>query len=231
MYLGNGIVQVQSGGTLTLGANSAIHFSSHLSGFFEWIRMKFDLGYQWGMNDLTMRFPTAIGLADALTADVDTHTVQGGVTFEYGFDVTSGLRLSPFAGVGYTYLVTEDYSSKIGAKAAFHTARSEQQIVSVPVGVKLEGYLVNASTVFKPRLVAYVQPNFGDTEAVNVVTGESLTLVDRVNPEVIGEWSYGVSCGLSMELTDRVALGFDYGFNGSNQSRNHSITGSLRYAF
>lgn len=97
--------------------------------------------------------------------------------------------------------------------------------------MKVEGRLVNESTVFKPRLVAYVQPNFGDTEADNEVRGTGLMTVDRVNPEVIGEWSYGVPCGLAMELSDRVRLGFDYGFNGSNQSRNHSLSGSLRYAF
>lgn len=199
--------------------------------FSDALRLKFDVGYQWGMNDLTMSFPTAMGIGEALKADVDTHTVQGNVTLEYGIDLAAGVSLVPFAGVGYTYLVTEGYTSTLGNKAAFRTESSRQQIVSVPVGVKLEGRLVNESTVFKPRLVAYVQPNFGDTEADNEVRGAGLTTVDRVNPEVIGEWSYGVSCGLAMELSDRVTLGFDYGFNGSNQSRNHSLTGSLRYAF
>ena len=199
--------------------------------FNDALRLKFDMGYQWGMNDLTMSFPTAMGIGEALKADVDTHTVQGNVTLEYGIDLAGGVSLVPFAGVGYTYLVTEGYTSTLGNKAAFRTESSKQQIVSVPVGVKLEGNLVNESTVFKPRLVAYVQPNFGDTEADNEVRGAGLTTVDRVNPEVIGEWSYGVSCGLAMELSDRVTLGFDYGFNGSNQSRNHSLTGSLRYAF
>ena len=199
--------------------------------FNDALRLKFDVGYQWGMNDLTMRFPMAMGIGEALKADVDTHTVQGNVTLEYGIDLAGGVSLVPFAGVGYTYLVTEGYTSTLGNKAAFRTESSKQQIVSVPVGVKLEGHLVNESTVFKPRLVAYVQPNFGDTEADNEVRGAGLTTVDRVNPEVIGEWSYGVSCGLAMELSDRVTFGFDYGFNGSNQSRNHSLTGSLRYAF
>lgn len=37
------------------------------------------------------------------------------------------------AGVGYTYLVTEGYTSTLGSKSAFRTESSKQQIVSVPV--------------------------------------------------------------------------------------------------
>ena len=47
--------------------------------------------------------------------------------------------------------------------------------------------------ILRPRMDVYVQPNFRDTEADNVVTGQGLTSTDHVRPETIGDLSYGVS--------------------------------------
>ena len=114
---------------------------------------------------------------------------------------------------------------------AWHTEKAEQHIFSVPVGVKMDAKLTNKNAVIRPQVSVYAQPNFGDTEVENVVRGYGLSSVDHVTPEVIGEWSYGASVGVTFEFTNNLNASVDYNFHGSNQSRNNSLKASVQYAF
>lgn len=194
-------------------------------------RIKADLGVQRASNDIKMLMPAQSLITDALKADVDTTAVQLNARYEYSFPVTENVVLTPFAGVQLTYLQTEGYTSKLGALAAWHTDKAEQYIYSVPVGVTLDAKLVNKDAVIRPQVSVYVQPNFGDTDVENVVTGYGLSSVDRVTPEVIGDWSYGAAVGATFEFTDRFHFSVDYNFHGSNESRNNSLKASMQYAF
>lgn len=194
-------------------------------------RIKADLGVQRASNDITMLMPAQSLITDALKADVDTTAVQLNARYEYSFPVTENVVLTPFAGVQLTYLQTEGYTSMLGALPAWHTDKAEQYIYSVPVGVTLDAKLVNKDAVIRPQVSVYVQPNFGDTDVENVVTGYGLSSVDRVTPEVIGDWSYGAAVGATFEFTDRFHFSVDYNFHGSNESRNNSLKASMQYAF
>lgn len=194
-------------------------------------RIKADLGLQRGQNDLKMTFPFVSGITDELTADVDTTAMQLNAHYEYDFAVTPNVTVTPFAGVGYTYLTTESYTSKLGGLRAWHTEKAEQHIFSVPVGVKMDAKLTNKNAVIRPQVSVYAQPNFGDTEVENVVRGYGLSSVDHVTPEVIGEWSYGAMVGVTFEFTNNLNASVDYNFHGSNQSRNNSLKASVQYAF
>lgn len=194
-------------------------------------RIKADLGLQRSQNDLKMTFPFVSGITDELTADVDTTAVQLNARYEYDFAVTPNVTVTPFAGVGYTYLATEGYTSNLGGLQAWHTEKAEQHIFSVPVGVKMDAKLTNKNAVIRPQVNVYAQPNFGDTEVENVVRGYGLSSVDHVTPEVIGEWSYGASVGVTFEFTNNLNTSVEYNFHGSNQSRNNSLKASVQYAF
>lgn len=194
-------------------------------------RIKADLGLQRSQNDLKMTFPFVSGITDELTADVDTTAVQLNARYEYDFAVTPNVTVTPFAGVGYTYLATEGYTSNLGGLQAWHTEKAEQHIFSVPVGMKMDAKLTNKNAVIRPQVNVYAQPNFGDTEVENVVRGYGLSSVDHVTPEVIGEWSYGASVGVTFEFTNNLNTSVEYNFHGSNQSRNNSLKASVQYAF
>ena len=157
--------------------------------------------------------------------------MQFNLRYEHSFPILPQLSVTPFAGVQYTYLTTEGYTSKLGRKNAWHTERADQHVFSIPVGLRFSGLLENKGTQFHPVFSAYVQPNFGDTEVENVVRGEGLASVDTVRPEVIGEWSYGATLGLAIDLSERFTFGVDYSFHGSNQSRNNALKASMQYAF
>ena len=190
-----------------------------------------DIGVQWAQNRLNMAFPQQSGITDSLKANVDTTSVQFNLRYEHSFPILPQLSVTPFAGVQYTYLTTEGYTSKLGGKNAWHTERADQHVFSIPVGLRFSGLLENKGTQFHPVFSAYVQPNFGDTEVENVVRGEGLASVDTVRPEVIGEWSYGATLGLAIDLSERFTFGVDYSFHGSNQSRNNALKASMQYAF
>ena len=194
-------------------------------------RIKADLGVQRGRNDLEMKFPWQSGIADSLKADVDTTAVQANVRYEHSFPLSKQISVTPFAGLQYTYLSTEGYTSKLGGKSAWHTEKAEQHVYSIPFGVSLDGAFSYEGIGVRPQIGVYAQPNFGDTEVENVVRGQGLAAVDRVTPEVIGDWSYGVWLGATVELDDRWLFAVDYNFHGSNESRNNAIKASLMYAF
>ena len=77
--------------------------------------------------------------------------------------------------------------------------------------------------ILRPRMDVYVQPNFRDTEADNVVTGQGLTSTDHVRPETIGDLSYGVSAGLRFITGEMFSSTLSYSFNGSDKSENHAF--------
>ena len=76
-----------------------------------------------------------------------------------------------------------------------------------------------------------MQPNFGDTEADNVVHGEGLTSVDHVSPEVIGELSYGGAVGLRFVTGEMFSTMLSYSYNASDKSENHAMMLNASWKF
>lgn len=196
-------------------------------------RIVAETAFQWANNDLEMSFPAESLLDDKLTADVDTTALQANVSYEHDFMFMDGaLRLTPFGGVGYTRLHTEGYTSKLGSMRAFDTESADQDIYSVFAGFKAEGNIAAADEVwFRPRAELMVKPNFGDTEVTNRVQGYGLYSKDTVRPEVIGEFTYGASAGVELQVKDYLSFAVDYSYIGSSQSENHAVTGNVTFIF
>lgn len=85
--------------------------------------------------------------------------------------------------------------------------------------------------ILRPRMDVYVQPNFRDTEADNVVTGQGLTSTDHVRPETIGDLSYGVSAGLRFITGEMFSSTLSYSFNGSDKSENQAFMLNTSWKF
>lgn len=120
-------------------------------------RVRGDVAYQYTNNDAEMSFPALYNISDKFTADVGTNAVQALVAVEKDVNLSDTVVLTPYLGVKYTYLRTDGYTSKLGAKDAFTTDAADQHIVSVPVGVKVskEIELKNGKKV-TPRAGVYV---------------------------------------------------------------------------
>lgn len=96
-------------------------------------RVRGDVAYQYTNNDVEMIFPALYNISDKLTAEVGTNAVQALVAVEKDMNLSDTIVLTPYLGVKYTYLRTDGYTSKLGAKDAFTTDAADQHIVSVPV--------------------------------------------------------------------------------------------------
>ena len=109
---------------------------------------------------------------------------------------------------------------------------ADQDIYSVFAGFKAEGNIAAADEVwFRPRAELMVKPNFGDTEMTNRVQGYGLYSKDTVRPEVIGEFTYGASAGVELQVKDYLSFAVDYNYIGSSQSENHAVTGNVTFIF
>ncbi|MBE5701940.1 MAG: autotransporter outer membrane beta-barrel domain-containing protein [Sutterella sp.] len=144
----------------------------------------------------------------------------------------AGNSVTPHASLQYTWLRTGSYTSKLNGLNAFHTEASNRHIGSVSAGLKMKAdFKFEEGRILRPRMDVYVQPNFRDTEADNVVTGQGLTSTDHVRPETIGDLSYGVSAGLRFITGEMFSSTLSYSFNGSDKSENHAFMLNTSWKF
>lgn len=117
------------------------------------------LGALISKNDINHR------LGDS--ADVDANVYTFGVRGETRFALSQNISLVPYVGLNYLRVETEDFTSKKG----FKVGESDQDLVSVPVGVAITGTMASHNGwEFKPMAdLAYVH-TFGDTN-VETATG------------------------------------------------------------
>lgn len=210
----------------SFGASVHGAFSMH-----EWGRAIWDLDFQYANHDITMAMSPELVNVGKLTADVDTWAVQARGGWEYDFTLAN-MTVTPYAALQYTWIITDGYTSKLDGLKAFTVESANQHIGSVPVGVKMTAnFKFDAGREIRPWFNAYVQPNFGDTEADNVVHGEGLTSVDHVSPEVIGELSYGGAVGLRFVTGEMFSTMLSYSYNASDKSENHAMMLNASWKF
>ncbi len=188
---------------------------------------------QWARNDLEMTMPTELNLDDKLSADVDTFRLLVRAQYEHDFSfLDDKLTLTPFAGVAYTRLETDGYTSKFGSKTAFHTQRATQDIYSLTAGLKGSvSFRLGEDSYLTTRTEIFVLQNFGDTEVTNRVRGEGLVSQDTVHPEVIAKTAFGGGLGAELKVSDSTFFSLDYSYYGSSQNDNHALTGNVTYRF
>ena len=189
-------------------------------------RFVWDVALQNGKNDVSMQLHSVVGDKPLFKTEADADTWAAQVTAGYQYDFhLANVTLTPFALLQYTYLRTQDYTSTVDGLDAFHVDATKQNIFSIPVGVKASAdFSFGENLALRPWMSLYVQPNFGDKDVDNRVTAVGLNSVDHVQPDVIGDTSYGAAVGMNFITGETFSSGLSYSFNGSDSSKNHSFT-------
>ncbi len=189
-------------------------------------RFVWDVALQNGKNDVSMELHSWVGDKPLFKTEADADTWAAQVTAGYQYDFhLANVTLTPFALLQYTYLRTQDYTSTVDGLDAFHVDATKQNIFSIPVGVKASAdFSFGENLALRPWMSLYVQPNFGDKDVDNRVTAVGLNSVDHVQPDVIGDTSYGAAVGMNFITGETFSSGLSYSFNGSDSSKNHSFT-------
>ena len=189
-------------------------------------RIVWDIAVQNGKNDVSMELHSVVGDKNLYKteADADTWSAQVTAGLQYDFHLANA-TLTPFALLQYTHLRTEGYTSRVDGLDAFHVDAADQNIYSIPLGLKVSAdFDFGEHKALRPWVNLYVQPNFGDKDVDNRVTAVGLKSVDHVRPDVIGDTSYGAAVGLSLLTGETFSSGLSYSFNGSDSSKNHAFT-------
>ena len=190
-----------------------------------------DIGYTGTSYDIEQR---SSGIANKLTADVDTNAFTVGLNGEYRFMTESCLNIIPHVGIRYTNLKTDSYRVKEkGAGTAFRVSSDKQNIWTFPVGVTFTGDVdTNSGWVIKPTadigaifaagdLDADSKYRVGDTRVSGKVTADDV--VDAV--------TFNGLVGLKADAGNGFSVGLDYNLKASSNLTSHGVTGMIRYEF
>lgn len=189
--------------------------------------------YQYGKNDLDVTLPEQIAANMAnpkLSANINSQTMMSKLVLVKDFNIDK-FTISPYVGVGYTQLHTSSYTVKAGNTNAWYRDSSDQNIYSIPAGVnfnyqnQLNDYLV--STYAK----VFAQPNFGDINFENELSGEFVSTKSTTSPDVISKFTYGASLGFMVNVLDNLNTSFEYTYVGSKDSDDHLLNAKVSYRF
>ena len=186
-----------------------------------------DLALTMVDNELDQAVVPTIG--KALSANVDSRAVTFGVRADWRFETAYG-RVTPYAGLRFTDLHTDDFGVMQGA--AVMTAESvDQQLWTFPVGVAWTRDDLNAGGwAVMPKVDLAVIAAAGDTDAESKVRFTGLAGNASLDTEVMDDVTGALKLGLTMKK-DNFAVGFDYACRLGADTESHRLNASVNWLF
>lgn len=168
------------------------------------------VGYVQTSNDVTH---TTVGMEKA---DIDANVMSVGVRGEMRFDISENARLVPYVGVNYLRVSTDGFDTDQGLEVK----DQDQDLVTIPVGVKFAGDMQSASGwTWTPSVdVGYVAAlGDRDSDARTKVGATTVhTSMDVWSESVVrtsvglkaqkDNWGFGVQAGSAMGSDDTKEL-------------------------
>ena len=164
-----------------------------------------------------------------ITADTDTTAVTVGLRGEYKFE-TQFVDITPHLGVRYTNLDMDSYDAKLDGQVVATTDADNMQIFSIPFGVSFAKEFTAGEWSVKPVFDLTLTANAGDTDFdtdTTFIGVEGLSL----STEVLDDFTYGGTLGVSAEYGDSLGFGINVHYVGSDAADEFGVTGNIRYMF
>ena len=185
-----------------------------------------DAGFTQVSSDLEQNTVTA----DKLTADTDTDVVSVGLKGEYKLS-TAFVDVVPHLGVRYTRLDMDSYDVKSQYGVIASASSDTMDVVSVPFGVSLSKDIAAGDWTVKPVFDLTLAANAADDEFDSDVTFTGMGTSAALSTEVLDDFTYGASLGVSAKYADSLSVGVNVGYTGSDNTDSFGVAGTLRYMF
>ncbi len=187
------------------------------------------VNYTGSSHEITQDGYNPIGMGD-ITSDINTSAFNVGLRAEYTFK-TDALNITPYVGVEYMSLYTNDYEIEMSGGTAFDGDSIHQSIWTFPIGVILSKEIETGSGwKFSPRLELGIIPAAGDVHANAYVKVPNADLSIETEARIVDDFSYMGSLGFDFG-NDDFGIRLDYTYIGSKHSSNHGVQASFRFDF
>lgn len=182
------------------------------------VEIKGDLTFNAGTSKVTGTLMDV-----ALDQKIKSQAWTLGTQVNYSYALNDRLTLRPHAGLRYTRLNVKGYATP------FNTAKDSLNVVTLPVGVSLEGRMTHEDWTFTPKADLTVTPSLGNKKAKSTV--QVLQKTYTFDTQVVD--TAPVSIGLGVKATKKaLTFGAHYTAELGNKGRqNHELRLSAVYAF
>ena len=189
------------------------------------------LGYTRVDADLEQTLPAAMDLGKH-TMNAKSDIITAGVKGEMHFKLAQNVAAVPYVGLRAVTVLSNDNTSSMGGKDAFHYDNDTLTQVQMPIGVAFQG-LNTTDSGWTTRGVfdVSVTPVFGDKDAESTVTINGVKASDKVTSDFADSVTGAVRIGYTAEK-DNLSFGGELGVSVGDM-RDSAVTFGLgaRYRF
>ena len=188
-----------------------------------------DLSYAHTHNQMKQEMPVVMQM-EKLKGNVNSWSLSYGANVAYTFEQRD-FDLTPHAGVRFTHINVGKYNIKSGELTLLEGRKTHQNIWSFPVGLTLsKKYQSRSSWYYKPFFDARITYNCGDLKSQSDIRFTGTDGFNSVYSKVLDPVNYGFGTGIELGK-DRLKLNFNYNFDKSTHSYQHTVIAYLNYKF
>ena len=188
-----------------------------------------DLSYAHTLNDIKQDMPSSIQM-ERLTGKVSSWSLSYGTNAAYTFHQRE-FDITPHAGFRFTHVNVNNYTIKSGSYSVLEGQKGHQNIWSFPLGTTLsKKYQSKSSWYYKPFFDAHLTYNAGDLSYQNNIRFTGTDGYGSVSSKTVDRVYYGFGTGIELGK-DRLKLNFNYNFDKSTHTYQHTVIGYLNYKF
>ncbi len=188
-----------------------------------------DLSYAHTLSDIKQDMPSSMQM-ERLTGKVSSWSLSYGANAAYTFHQRE-FDITPHAGFRLTHVNVNNYTIKSGRYSVLEGQKSRQNIWSFPLGATIsKKYQSKSSWYYKPFFDAHLSYNAGDLSYQNNIRFTGTDGYSSVSSKTVDRVYYGFSTGIELGK-DRLKLNFNYNFDKSTHTYQHTVIGYLNYKF
>ncbi|WP_202109006.1 autotransporter domain-containing protein [Succinivibrio dextrinosolvens] len=188
-----------------------------------------DLSYAHTLNDIKQDMPSSMQM-ERLTGKVSSWSLSYGTNAAYTFHQRE-FDITPHAGFRFTHVNVNNYTIKSGSYSVLEGQKGHQNIWSFPLGTTLsKKYQSKSSWYYKPFFDAHLTYNAGDLSYQNNIRFTGTDGYGSVSSKTVDRVYYGFGTGIELGK-DRLKLNFNYNFDKSTHTYQHTVIGYLNYKF
>lgn len=172
-------------------------------------------------------------LFNGSVADADYNGNQYDVrgTFGYNLGETGGIKITPFAGLAYTYLDTDEYT-ETGSDANLHVDNNEINILKSDLGAKFDYPMSSNGVTYNPHvLVAWDYDFIGDETKTTSNFSSAAGVTFESKGADVARNSIRLGAGLDVMTQDNLTVSLDYDYEGRTKFDSHAGTIKARFGF
>jgi outer membrane autotransporter protein len=210
------------------GKVDSYNLLAYASGDVGQVKLRVGAGYSWNDIDST-RNVILPNFAEQVTASYSSGAAQLFGEVSHDFTVSPSTTLTPFAGLAYVHVSTDDYSEQ-GGSSALSVAGADDSVTYASLGLRAEhSVLVGATTVTLQGSAAW-QHAWGDLAPVRTVAfagGDSFQTIGAP----IAQDAALLQAGFDVDVTAGAKVGVFYMGQIASGASDNSVQGRFSVAF